>query len=175
MSISTILVANRGEIAERVFATAKDMGLRCIAVYSEADSNSSFVNTADLAVHIPGYLDGEAIIAAALKTEADAIHPGYGFLSENAEFAKAVTDAGLIWIGPSPKVIKSMGDKIEAKKAAVNAKVPILPSSDDPTAGDDVGYPLLVKAAAGGGGKGMHIVESSKNLSEAVESAQREA
>ena len=139
MSISTILVANRGEIAERVFATAKDMGLRCIAVYSEADSNSSFVNTADLAVHIPGYLDGEAIIAAALKTEADAIHPGYGFLSENAEFAKAVTDAGLIWIGPSPKVIKSMGDKIEAKKAAVNAKVPILPSSDAPTAGDDLG------------------------------------
>ena len=175
MSISTILVANRGEIAIRVFTTAKDMGLRCVAVYSEADANSSFVNTADVAVHISGYLDGEAIIAAALKTGADAIHPGYGFLSENAEFAKAVTNAGLIWVGPSPEVIKSMGDKIEAKKAAVKAKVPILPSSNDPTAGDDVGYPLLVKAAAGGGGKGMHVVQSSEDLSEAVASAQREA
>ncbi len=175
MSISTILVANRGEIAIRVFTTAKDMGLRCVAVYSEADANSSFVNTADVAVHVPGYLDGEAIIAAALKTGADAIHPGYGFLSENAEFAKAVTDTGLIWVGPSPEVIKSMGDKIEAKKAAVNARVPILPSSDDPTAGDDVGYPLLVKAAAGGGGKGMHVVQSSEDLAEAVASAQREA
>mgnify|MGYP001159666491 FL=1 len=175
MSISTILVANRGEIALRVFSTAKNMGLRCVAVYSEADANSSFVTAADVAVHVSGYLESEAIIAAAVETGADAIHPGYGFLSENADFARAVIDAGLIWIGPSPEVIESMGDKIAAKKAAVDANVPILPSSNDPSAGDEVGYPLLVKAAAGGGGKGMHVVEASGDLSEAVASAQREA
>ena len=154
MSISTILVANRGEIALRVFSTAKNMGLRCVAVYSEADANSSFVTAADVAVHVPGYLESEAIIAAAAETGADAIHPGYGFLSENADFARAVINAGLIWIGPSPEVIESMGDKIAAKKAAVDANVPILPSSNDPSAGDEVGYPLLVKAAAGVAEKG---------------------
>ena len=102
------------------------MGLRCVAVYSEAGANSSFVTAADVAVHVPGYLESEAIIAAAVETGADAIHPRYGFLSENADFARAVIDAGLIWIGPSPEVIESMGDKIAAKKAAVDANVPIL-------------------------------------------------
>ena len=127
-----ILIANRGEIAIRVFTTAKDMGLRCVAVYSEADANSSFGNTADVAVHISGYLDGEAIIAAALKTGADAIHPGYGFLSENAGFARAVTDAGLTWIGPAPEAIESMGSKIAARSAMEAAGVPVVPGADAP-------------------------------------------
>ena len=174
--LRSVLVANRGEIARRVFRTAHSMGMRCVAVFVDADADAPFVADADEAVRLAdGYLDGEAIIAAALATGADAIHPGYGFLAENAGFAAAVEAAGLVWVGPTPDVISSMGDKLAAKEAAVAAGVPTLPSSDDPTAGGEVGYPILVKAAAGGGGKGMHLVERPEDLAEAVATAQREA
>ena len=133
--LSSILVANRGEIARRVFRTARSMGMRCVAVFVDADADAPFVTEADEAVRLSGgYLDGEAIIAAALSTGSDAIHPGYGFLAENAGFAAAVEAAGIIWVGPSPEVISSMGDKLAAKEAAVAAGVPTLPSSDAPTA-----------------------------------------
>ena len=179
--IRSVLVANRGEIARRVFRTARSMGMRCIAVFADADADAPFVQEADEAVRLPGsYLDAEAVLAAAQQTDAEAIHPGYGFLSENAAFARAVTEAGIRWVGPSPDVIESMGDKIAAKRVAVEAGVPTLPSSEDPAADAPtieatVGYPLLVKASAGGGGKGMRIVESADDLADAVQSAQREA
>ena len=178
--IQRVLVANRGEIARRVFATVHAMGMQCVAVYVDADSNAPFVREADQAVRLTGgYMDGPAIIMAAKRTGAEAIHPGYGFLSENAEFAQAVTDADLIWVGPTPEVIAQMGDKIRAKDAAVATGVPVLTSFDlddqNTTTATDADYPLLVKAAAGGGGKGMRIVESAADLSEAVISAQREA
>ena len=175
-SIRSVLVANRGEIARRVFRTARSMGMRCIAVFVDADADAPFVQEADEAVRLPGsYLDAGAVLAAAQRTGAEAIHPGYGFLSENAAFARAVTEAGIRWVGPSPGVIESMGDKIAAKRVAVEAGVPTLPSSEDPSADAQVGYPLLVKASAGGGGKGMRIVESADDLADAVQSAQREA
>ena len=176
MTINTLLVANRGEIARRIFRTAKSMGIICIAVYTDADSNEPFVKEADRSIRLPtNYLDIEAIIAAAEKTQSDAIHPGYGFLSENASFARAVIEANINWVGPSPEVIEAMGDKIEAKKIADKAKVPTLPSSDDLKEFSSVGFPLLVKAAAGGGGKGMRIVENKNDLKEAISAAQREA
>ncbi len=175
-AFDTVLVANRGEIARRVFRTARAMGLRCVAVYVDADAGAPFVADADEAVRLEtGYLDGAAVLAAARATGAQAIHPGYGFLSENAGFAADVLAAGLVWIGPTPEVIAAMGDKLAAKKSAIAAGVPTLPSSDDPGDGDAVGYPLLVKAAAGGGGKGMRVVESAADLAEAVAGAQREA
>lgn len=168
--ITTLLVANRGEIARRVFRTARAMGMRCVAVYAAADAGAPFVVEADEAIRLPGgYLDGAAVIAAALRAEADAIHPGYGFLSENAGFARDVQAAGLTWVGPTPAVIEAMGDKLRAKAVAVEAGVPTLPS------GDDAGFPVLVKASAGGGGKGMRIVESPDQLDEAVAAAKREA
>lgn len=176
-----MLVANRGEIARRVFRTARSMGMRCIAVFVDVDADAPFVQEADEAVRLPGsYLDAEAVLAAAQRTGAEAIHPGYGFLSENAAFARAVIEAGIRWVGPSPDVIESMGDKIAAKRVAIEAGVPTLPSSEDPAADAPtieatVGYPLLVKASAGGGGKGMRIVESAVDLADAVQSAQREA
>jgi propionyl-CoA carboxylase alpha chain len=174
---SSLLVANRGEIARRVFRTARSMGLRCVAVYVDADALSPHVTEADEAVRLPdgGYLDGPAVLDAARRAGAEAIHPGYGFLSENAAFAASVGDAGLVWVGPSPEVIEAMGDKIAAKRAATDAGVPTLPSSEDPSAGGEVGYPLLVKAAAGGGGKGMRIVETAADLDAAVAAARREA
>ena len=176
VSITTVLVANRGEIARRVFRTSRAMGLRTIAVFADADAGAPFVADADEAVRLPGgYLDGAAVLAAALATNADAIHPGYGFLSENAEFARAVISSGIKWVGPSPEVIEAMGDKIAAKAAAVAAGVPTLPSTEDPARADDVGYPLLVKAAAGGGGKGMRVVTDPANLAELLAAAQREA
>ena len=171
-----MLVANRGEIARRIFRTARAMGIRCIAVYVDADADAPFVAEADLAVRLPdGYLDGAAVIAAAQRAGADAVHPGYGFLSENAGFARSVADAGLVWVGPTPDVIESMGDKIAAKRVAVDAGLPTLPSTEDTEMGSDVGYPLLVKASAGGGGKGMRLVESAEGLAEAVAAARREA
>jgi propionyl-CoA carboxylase alpha chain len=174
--VRSVLVANRGEIARRVFRTARGMGLRCIAVFADADVDAPFVRDADEAVRLPGgYLDADGIIAAARATGADAVHPGYGFLAENAAFAAAVEEAGLTWVGPSPQVIEVMGDKLAAKQAAIDAGVPTLPSTDDPAAGDEVGYPLLVKAAAGGGGKGMRLVGSAGDLAEAVAAARREA
>jgi len=173
---TTLLVANRGEIASRVFRTARTMGLRCVAVYADADVHAPFVGQADEAVRLRhGYLDRPAIIAAGLATGADAIHPGYGFLSENAAFAAEVGAAGLTWVGPPPDAIEVMGDKLAAKRAAVEAGVPTLRSCDDPTADGEIGYPLLVKAAAGGGGKGMRVVESAGDLPEAVATARREA
>lgn len=173
--ITSILVANRGEIARRVFRTANEMGIRTAAVYVDADVDAPFVREAETAVHIDSYMDPAELVAAAQAVGAQAIHPGYGFLSENAAFAQAVIDAGIGWIGPSPDVIASMGDKLEAKKRAVAADVPTLPSSEDPTAGDAVGYPLLVKASAGGGGKGMRVVTAPGDLTAAVAAAQREA
>jgi propionyl-CoA carboxylase alpha chain len=152
------------------------MGIHCVAIYVDADAQAPFVADADEAVRLPGsYLDGKSILEAALATGAQAIHPGYGFLSENAEFAKDVTAAGIAWVGPSPEAIAQMGDKLAAKDLATKHDVPILPGSQDPSDADSVGYPVLVKAAAGGGGKGMRIVERPDDLEEAVASAKREA
>ena len=174
--ITSVLVANRGEIARRVFRTARAMGMRTVAVFVTADADAPFVHEADAAVRLPdSYMNGDAVIAAAKLAGADAIHPGYGFLSENAGFARAVTASGLTWIGPSPEVIESMGDKIAAKRMAVDAGVATLPSSEDPSADTEIGYPLLVKASAGGGGKGMRIVQCADDLAESMAAAQREA
>ncbi len=173
---TSVLVANRGEIARRIFATATAMGLRSVAVYVDDDADAPYVAEADEAVHLgAGYLDGAGIIEAARATGAEAVHPGYGFLSENAAFAADVLAAGLVWVGPPPAVIAAMGDKLAAKRAAKAAGVPTLPSTEDPTAGDEVGYPVLVKAAAGGGGKGMRVVTSAEQLAESVAAARREA
>lgn len=174
--ITSVLVANRGEIARRVFRTARAMGMRTVAVFVAVDADAPFVHEADAAVRLPdSYMNGDAVIAAAKLAGADAIHPGYGFLSENAGFARAVTASGLTWIGPSPEVIESMGDKIAAKRMAVDAGVATLPSSEDPSADTEIGYPLLVKASAGGGGKGMRIVQCADDLAESMAAAQREA
>lgn len=176
MIFSTLLVANRGEIARRIIRTARDMGIRCVAVYVDADADAPFVADADEAVRLEtSYLDSEAVLHAARVTGAGAVHPGYGFLSENAAFATAVIDAGLVWVGPPPKAIAAMGDKLAAKKLAVAAGVPTLAYSDDPHEAASVGYPVLVKASAGGGGKGMRVVTSPADLDEAVAAAQREA
>ncbi|MFB0978604.1 MAG: biotin carboxylase N-terminal domain-containing protein [Myxococcota bacterium] len=176
MSFTTLLVANRGEIARRVFRGARAMGIRCVAVYVDADADAPFVQEADEAVRLPeSYLDGKSILKAALATGAGAIHPGYGFLSENAGFAADVIAAGIAWVGPSPETIDQMGDKITAKTLAVQANVPTLPGSNDTADAASVGYPLLVKAAAGGGGKGMRVVESADKLEESLAAAKREA
>ena len=174
--IGTLLVANRGEIARRVFRTARYMGMRCMAVFSDADSDAPFVTEADVALRLPGgYLDAEAVVAAAVAAGADAVHPGYGFLAENSGFARAVVAAGLAWVGPAPEAIETMGDKLAAKAAAEAAGVPTLPSSEDPAEPGDIGFPLMVKAAAGGGGKGMRLVSDPADLPEAVAAARREA
>ena len=176
MTIETLLVANRGEIARRIFRTAKSMGIVCIAIYTDADKNEPFVKEADKAIRLStNYLDQKEIIDAAKRSNSDAIHPGYGFLSENASFAKAAIEENIIWIGPSSEAIESMGDKITAKKIAQEADVPTLPSSDDLNDSSSIGFPLLVKAAAGGGGKGMRIVANENDLPEAIAAAQREA
>ncbi len=184
-----ILVANRGEIAMRVMRTAAEMGIKTVAVYSEADRNMPFVRYADEAVCIgpapsaQSYLRADKIIEVAKATGADAIHPGYGFLSENAEFSRAVSDAGLIFIGPSAPSIETMGSKIAAKQAAIKFDVPMVPGTADPiqsvaeakeiAAG--IGYPILIKASAGGGGKGMRVVNSEDELEEQMRMAQSEA
>jgi propionyl-CoA carboxylase alpha chain len=179
--MKSLLVANRGEIARRVFRTAHAMGLATVAVFSDADAASPFVREADQAVRLPGdsaaetYLRGDLIIAAALLTGADAIHPGYEFLSENAGFARAVVAAGLTWVGAPPDAIDAMGSKLEAKRLMRAAGVPTLPWAVDVDGAAEVGYPLLVKASAGGGGRGMRLVRNADELSEAVESARREA
>ncbi|HEX2176536.1 MAG TPA: biotin carboxylase N-terminal domain-containing protein, partial [Nocardioidaceae bacterium] len=180
----TVLVANRGEIAIRVLRAARAAGLRTVAVYSDADREAPHVREADTAVRLgpasaaESYLNIDAILDAARRTGAEAVHPGYGFLSERAAFARAVTDAGLVFIGPSADVIEAMGRKDEARKIAVTADVPVIPAAE--LAGDEVdaaavGYPLLVKAAAGGGGKGMRIVRDPAGLADALASARREA
>lgn len=177
MIFNSLLVANRGEIAIRIIETAREMGIRCIAVYVDADANAPFVRAADEAVHLPdgGYLNSDLIIDAAKKTGAQAIHPGYGFLSENAAFARKVKKENIVWVGPSPHVISVMGDKLKAKELAVKADVPTLPMTSKTSEANNIGYPLLIKAAAGGGGKGMRIVKSKKDLKEAIKGAQREA
>jgi propionyl-CoA carboxylase alpha chain len=152
------------------------MGLKTIAIYTEADRHSPYVNDADISVKIEtSYLDSEAVIAAAKLTGAQAIHPGYGFLSENHHFANSVQNEGIIWVGPDPKSIQVMGDKIEAKKHAVKSKIPILESVTDAKSAKDIGYPLMIKAAAGGGGKGMRIVHDESELDESIRLAKQEA
>ena len=174
---NSLLIANRGEIACRIIKTARDMGIRSVAVYVDADKDALFVKEADEAIRLDdgGYLDSKQIINAAKKSGAQAIHPGYGFLSENASFARKVKKEGIIWVGPSPHVISVMGDKLKAKELAVKANVPTLPMTSKPSEAKNIGYPLLIKAAAGGGGKGMRIVEKEKDLKESISSAQREA
>ncbi|CDZ93966.1 acetyl/propionyl/methylcrotonyl-CoA carboxylase subunit alpha [Pseudomonas saudiphocaensis] len=187
--IDTLLVANRGEIACRVMRTAKDMGLNTVAVHSAVDRDARHVREADKCVDLGGakpaesYLRIDSIIAAAQASGAQAIHPGYGFLSENANFARAVADAGLIFIGPPASAIEAMGSKSAAKALMEKAGVPLVPGyhGDDQTlecfrtAANRIGYPLLLKASAGGGGKGMKVVEREAELAEALQSAQREA
>ena len=177
MIFNSLLIANRGEIAVRIIETAHEMGIRCIAVYVDADADALFVKAADEAVYLPdgGYLDGNLIIDAAKRTGAQAIHPGYGFLSENASFARKVLKENIVWVGPSPHVISVMGDKLKAKELATKADVPTLPMTSVPSEAKKIGYPLLIKAAAGGGGKGMRVVQSQKDLKESITSAQREA
>jgi acetyl/propionyl-CoA carboxylase alpha subunit len=187
--ITALLVANRGEIARRIMRTAKAMDIRCVAVFADPDADAPFVREADEAVRLPGaapaetYLDIDRIIAAAKATGADAVHPGYGFLSENAAFARACTEAGLTFVGPSAEAIERMGSKIAAKEIMAAAGVPVLPSItvtgdsgiDAAQVGQEIGYPVLVKAAFGGGGRGMRIVTGAAALSSAVDSARREA
>ena len=177
MIFNSLLIANRGEIACRIIKTAKEMGIRSIAVYVDADKDALFVEEADQSIRLEdgGYLDGNQIIKAAKEAGAQAIHPGYGFLSENASFARKVKKEGIVWVGPSANVISVMGDKLKAKDLAIKAEVPTLPMTSKPAEAKNIGYPLLIKAAAGGGGKGMRIVNSQKDLKESIISAQREA
>jgi 3-methylcrotonyl-CoA carboxylase alpha subunit len=187
--IESVLIANRGEIACRVIRTARELGIRTVAAYSDADAQALHVRMADEAVHIgpsaarESYLVGDKIIAAAKETGAQAIHPGYGFLSENADFAQAVNDAGLIWVGPKPDSIRAMGLKDAAKKLMADAGVPVTPGymGDDQSPerlkkeADAIGYPVLIKAVAGGGGKGMRKVDRADDFMDALESCRREA
>ena len=206
-AIRKLLVANRGEIALRVIRTARDMDIATVAVFSPADSGAPFVRAADEAVPLPGdspadsYLNRAKIIEAALRAGADAVHPGYGFLSENAGFARDCAQAGLTFVGPPPEAIEAMGSKVAAKELMAAAGVPVLPSVTVPARGDgplepadrrsapgaaqrlgpdlaaaaEIGFPLLVKAAFGGGGRGMRVVRDQAGLPGAVASAQREA
>ena len=190
--ISKLLIANRGEIASRIIRTAREMDIATVAVYSDADRSAPYVDQADEAVHLPGtapsdtYLRADLVLAAAAATGADAIHPGYGFLSENADFARSCADSKVIFVGPSPDAISSMGSKIAAKDMMAEAGVPVLPGvtvgdqqDADPDslrkAAADIGFPILVKAAFGGGGRGMRIVSDENELLEAVAGARREA
>ena len=188
-AMKSLLVANRGEIARRIMRTARRIGIRTIAIYSDADRDALHVREADSALRIGGaapresYLNIAAIIAAAKKSGAAAVHPGYGFLAENADFAQAVIDAGLVWVGPPPAVIRQMGDKAQAKRIARSAGVPTIPGAepDDQTnagltaAALPLGFPLMIKAAAGGGGRGMRLVTRDGDLTAALEAARSEA
>jgi acetyl/propionyl-CoA carboxylase alpha subunit len=191
--INKLLVANRGEIASRVMRSARELDIGTVAVFSDADANAPFIAQADQSVRLPGvapadtYLRADLLLDAARRTGADAVHPGYGFLSENAEFAQACEDAGLVFVGPSPRVIEAMGSKTTAKRLMADAGVPVLPGIviDDEEEVDpaslgarvsaDVGFPVLVKAAYGGGGRGMRVATSEEGLMDAVTSARREA
>jgi len=183
-----VLVANRGEIAVRILRACEERGLRTVAVYSDVDRTALHVRYADEAYRIgpppprESYLHIPAIIAAARQAAADAVHPGYGFLSENAEFAQAVLDAGLAWVGPSPEAIRAMGDKVTARRLMMAAGVPVVPGTDAGlsdvatlTAAQEIGYPVLIKASAGGGGKGMRQVDDPAGLPRALAAARREA
>src|SRR6202158_3113198 len=184
-----ILIANRGEIACRVIKTARRMGIETVAVYSDADKDALHVEMADSAVHIgppaasESYLQIEKIVAACRSSGAEAVHPGYGSLSEREAFARALEAAGIVFIGPNPRAIAAMGDKIESKKAAANAKVSTVPGhlgviEDDVQAmriADEIGYPVMIKASAGGGGKGMRIAHSKAEVAEGFARARSEA
>ena len=185
--IRRLLIANRGEIARRVQRTAHEMGIDTVAIYADGDATAPFVREADIAIALNGnipaetYLDAAKVLAACKRSGADAVHPGYGFLSENADFARSVVTAGLRWIGPSGAAIAAVGDKLAAKAVMLELGVPTLPALelDDDTdldaAAREIGFPLLVKAAAGGGGRGMRIVRAGEDIAEAVTSARREA
>src|SRR5579859_3181128 len=187
--LESVLVANRGEIARRVIRTARTMGIRAVAVYSDADADLPFVGAADQAVRIgpaqpaQSYLDAAAIIDAARSSGAAAVHPGYGFLAENAGFARQVEAAGLIWVGPAPAAIEQMGDKIRARNLMEQAGVPVSPGSREPVTdikaalaeGERIGYPVMVKAAAGGGGIGMGVAHDPADLNAAFDTARSRA
>ena len=185
--IRRLLVANRGEIARRIFRSARDRGISTVAVYADGDVEAPFEKEADMAIALNGenatetYLDVDKVIAACKRAGADAVHPGYGFLSENTGFCQAVVDAGITWVGPGPEVIAQMGDKLAAKRLMQEANVPPLPAlelddgADLAAAAKEIGYPVLVKASAGGGGRGMRIVEKEADLDDAVAGARREA
>ncbi|MFC9965025.1 acetyl/propionyl/methylcrotonyl-CoA carboxylase subunit alpha [Nocardia ignorata] len=189
VEFDTVLVANRGEIAVRVIKTLRAMGIRSVAVYSDADKNARHVREADVAVRLgpaparESYLSIEKVVDAAVRSGAQAVHPGYGFLSENSAFAAALADAGIVFLGPPAKAIEVMGDKITAKKTVTAFGVPVVPGIAEPgltddqliTAAPDIGYPVLVKPSAGGGGKGMRLVERAEDLPAALVSARREA
>ncbi len=184
-----VLIANRGEIAVRIIRACRELGIESVAVYSEADRAALHVREADHAVFVgpapaaESYLKTERILEAAKRTGADAVHPGYGFFSENAGFARAVMDAGLVWIGPPPDAIHKMGDKVESRKLMASATVPIVPGSPDTLETEEqvralahkIGFPIMVKAAAGGGGKGLRLVESDKDLASIVRTVSSEA
>ena len=180
---TSVLIANRGEIAVRIAATLRARGLRSVAVYTDPDAGSPHVGAADVSVHVADYLDGAAIVDAAARAGAQAVHPGYGFLAENAAFARAVTDAGLTWIGPPASAIEMMGDKISAKAAVAPAGVPLVPGTTEKGLTDaeladaarEGGFPVLLKPSAGGGGKGMHVVTADAGLTDAIAAARREA
>jgi acetyl-CoA/propionyl-CoA carboxylase, biotin carboxylase, biotin carboxyl carrier protein len=179
---SKVLVANRGEIAIRVFRTLRELGIGTVAVYSDADRSAAHVAYADEAYLVESYLNQEATLEAARRAGAEAIHPGYGFLAENASFARACADAGIVWIGPPPEAIEAMGSKIEARERMRAAGVPIVPGVTEPVdsadevrrLGDELGWPIAIKASAGGGGKGLKVVRSADEAGRALESAQRE-
>ncbi len=189
MEINKILVANRGEIALRIMRTAQKMGIKTVAVYSDADREAPHVRFADEAVHIgnspssESYLNMDKIVEAALKTKSQAIHPGYGFLSENAVFAQLVTDNGITFIGPNPYAIKVMGNKLEAKEAVKGYNIPMVPGIEESITdislarkvSEQIGFPILIKASAGGGGKGMRVVQQPSELPEQMERAISEA
>ncbi len=171
VAIQKLLVANRGEIALRVFRAAREVGVGTVAVAAADDRGSLHARSADETVEIRGYLDSEEHIRAAKETGADAIHPGYGFLAENPDFAEAVEAAGLVFVGPTPEALRLGGDKLEAKRIAEEAGVPVVPTGEP----DELGFPLMIKAAAGGGGRGMRVVRGPGELDEALEAARREA
>jgi acetyl-CoA carboxylase biotin carboxylase subunit len=187
--LESVLVANRGEIARRVIATARKLGVRSVAVYSEVDADLPFVHEADEAVLIgpaqpaASYLNGDAILAAARQTGAQAIHPGYGFLAENASFAASVIDAGLLWVGPAPDVIAQMGDKINARNLVSRAGVPVSAGTTEPVAegqaalaaAAQIGYPVMIKAAQGGGGIGMTVARNAEELHAGMQTARSRA
>jgi len=171
VAVSTLLVANRGEIALRVFRTARRLGIETIAIAAPDDAGALHARSADRTVSVSSYLDAAEVVRAAHDAGADAVHPGYGFLAESPELAAAVAGAGLLWIGPPADALRAGGDKVEAKRIAETAGVPVVPGGGP----DDVGFPLLVKAAAGGGGRGMRVVRAATELGAAVEAAAREA
>ena len=176
--IRTLLIANRGEIARRIARTAAEMGIESVAVYTEADANAPFVREAARAVPVRDYLDIEAVLDAARSAGADAVHPGYGFLSENPEFSSACRDRGIRFVGPPPEAMRALGNKSAARALAEKSGVPVVPGNSgatDAAAAAAVGYPLLIKAADGGGGKGMRLVARKEEFAAALESARREA